>query len=164
MVDLITEDLVRLDATWGGDKADVVRGLAALLETSGRTGDVDGIVADVLAREATSPTGLPGGIALPHSRTSGVTEPALVFARLSPKVPFGAGDGPADLAFLILAPEGGDAVHLTLLSLITRALARPSFVNALRGADTSAEALATISKALGAAWSSPRPTSSDHTA
>ena len=45
--------------------------------------------------------------ALPHAGAS--TMPTLAFARLAPAVDFGAKDGPADLAFLIAAPAGGDA-------------------------------------------------------
>ena len=50
--------------------------------------------------------------------------PTLAFARLSPGVDFGAKDGPADLAFLIAAPAGGDATHLKLLTKLARALVK----------------------------------------
>ena len=89
------------------DKEAVIRGLAAVVADAGRTTEADGLTEDALAREATSATGLPGGIAIPHCRTSGVDVPTLAFARLSPGVDFGAKDGPADLAFLIAAPAGG---------------------------------------------------------
>ena len=39
------------------------------------------LVADAFAREETSATGLPGGIAIPHCRTAAVNEPSLAFAR-----------------------------------------------------------------------------------
>jgi PTS system fructose-specific IIC component len=135
---LITTDLVALDADLGADKASVVRRLAEMVAAAGRATDADALVADVLAREAQAPTGLPGGIAIPHCRSEAVTEASLGFARLSPKVDFGAPDGPADLAFLIAAPAHGDADHLTLLTALARALVRPDFVASLRSA-TSAE-------------------------
>ncbi len=112
MTDMITSDLVRLDADLGADKDEVIRQLAAIVASAGRTSDATQLVADAMAREATSNTGLPGGIAIPHCRTAAVEVPTLAFARLSPAVDFGAKDGPADLAFLIAAPEGGDATHL----------------------------------------------------
>ncbi len=46
--------------------------------------------------------------------------PTLAFARLSPGTDFGAKDGPADLAFLIAAPAGGDATHLKVLTQLAR--------------------------------------------
>ena len=103
-----------------------------------------------MAREQTSPTGLPGGIAIPHCRTAGVDEPTVAFARLSPPVDFGAKDGPADLAFLIAAPAGGDSTHLQLLTQLARALVRPDFTGALRAAESPAEVVAIVSEVLAA--------------
>lgn len=136
MSDLITADLVRLDVGLGPDKESTIRALADVVAGAGRSSDVDQLVEDALARESTSATGLPGGIAIPHCRTAGVEEATLVFARLSPPVDFGAKDGPADLAFLICAPAGGDATHLQLLTKLARALVKPAFTEALRGAAT----------------------------
>ncbi|TFV67314.1 UNVERIFIED_ORG: PTS lactose transporter subunit IIC [Bacillus sp. AZ43] len=136
---LITTDLVALDADLGADKGAVVRRLAELVAGAGRATDADALHADVLAREAQAATGLPGGIAIPHCRSAAVTEASLAFARLSPRVDFGAPDGPADLAFLIAAPAHGDADHLTLLTALARALVRPEFVAALRSASSAEE-------------------------
>ncbi|RBY81337.1 PTS lactose transporter subunit IIC [Blastococcus sp. TF02-09] len=136
---LITTDLVALDADLGADKGAVVRRLAELVARAGRATDADALHADVLAREAQAATGLPGGIAIPHCRSAAVTEASLAFARLRPKVDFGAPDGPADLAFLIAAPAHGDADHLTLLTALARALVRPEFVASLRSASSAEE-------------------------
>ncbi|SDC62165.1 PTS fructose transporter subunit IIABC [Nocardioides lianchengensis] len=156
MSDLITSALVRLDADLGADKHDVIRALAGVVNDAGRATDVDQIVTDALAREETSPTGLPGGIAIPHCRTAGVDEPTLAFARLSPPVDFGAKDGPADLAFLITAPAGGDATHLQLLTKLARALVKPAFTDSLRAAETPEEVVEQIELVLGAA-PAPKP-------
>jgi PTS system fructose-specific IIC component len=136
---LITTDLVALDADLGADKAAVTRRLAELVAAAGRATDADALHADVLAREAQAATGLPGGIAIPHCRSEAVTDASLAFARLEPKVDFGAPDGPADLAFLIAAPAHGDADHLTLLTALARALVRPEFVASLRAATSDEE-------------------------
>ena len=132
MTDLITPGLVRLDADLGTDKDAVIRSLAGVVADAGRAGDTDQLIADAMAREATSATGLPGGIAIPHCRTPAVDEPTLAFARLAPGVEFGAKDGPADLVFLIAAPAGGDATHLKLLTQLARALVKADFTNGLR--------------------------------
>src|SRR5918992_1419059 len=136
---LITTDLVALDADLGADKGAVVRRLTELVAAAGRATDARALETDVLAREAQAATGLPGGIAIPHCRSEAVTEASLAFARLSPKVDFGAPDGPADLAFLIAAPAHGDADHLTLLTALARALVRPEFVASLRAASSTEE-------------------------
>jgi PTS system fructose-specific IIC component len=140
---LITPDLVALDADLGADKSAVVHRLAELVAAAGRATSADGLHADAMAREGQAPTGLPGGLAIPHCRSSAVTEASLGFARLQPKVDFGAPDGPADIVFLIAAPAEGDADHLTLLTALARALVRPDFVASLRSA-SSAEEIVTL--------------------
>ncbi|MCW2843455.1 MAG: lactose transporter subunit [Nocardioides sp.] len=157
MSDLITTDLVRLDVDLGSDKHDVIRALAEQVRSAGRATDVDQLVGDALAREATSPTGLPGGIAIPHCRTTGVAEATLAFARLRPPVDFGSKDGPADLAFLITAPAGGDSTHLQLLTKLARALVKPAFVASLREAETAEEIVSLISDVLGPAPAAAPP-------
>jgi PTS system fructose-specific IIC component len=141
MTDLITPRLVALDADLGADKDAVIRALAQRVGDEGRATSVDGLVADAMAREIQSATGLPGGIGIPHCRSEHVTTATLAFARLQPKVDFGAPDGPADLVFLIAAPSGGDATHLTLLTALARALVRPQFTADLRAARTPEDAV-----------------------
>ena len=149
MNELITVDLVRLDTPLGATKQEVIRSLADILAAAGRSHDVDQLVTDAFAREETSATGLPGGIAIPHCRTAGVEEPTLGFARLAPKVDFGAKDGPADLVFLIAAPAGGDADHLQILTQLARALVKPAFTDALRAAESPADVVALVQHELG---------------
>jgi len=142
---LIDVAQVRLDVDLGQDKLDVIPRLADVAGEAGRTSDPGGLAADALAREATSATGLPGGIAIPHCRTAHVEVPTLVFARLSPPCDFGAKDGPADLAFLIAAPAGGDADHLKILTKLARALVKKDFTSALRSASTPAQVVDLVS-------------------
>ncbi len=144
MSDMITGDLVRLDANLGSDKAEVIRALAGIVGSAGRTSTVDQLITDAMAREETSPTGLPGGIAIPHCRSAAVEVPTLAFARLSPPVEFGAKDGPADIAFLIAAPAGGDATHLKVLTMLARALVRKEFTDGLREAATPEDVVALV--------------------
>ncbi len=155
MTDLINADLVRLEADLGSDKHDVIRSLAGVVSEAGRAEDADQLAADALAREGTSPTGLPGGIAIPHCRTTGVSRPTLAFARLDPPVDFGAKDGPASLAFLIAAPADGDATHLKLLTELARALVRPDFVTALREASTREQVVEIVGGVLDKAGDTP---------
>ncbi|SHN85337.1 PTS system D-fructose-specific IIA component (F1P-forming), Frc family /PTS system D-fructose-specific IIB component (F1P-forming), Frc family /PTS system D-fructose-specific IIC component (F1P-forming), Frc family [Geodermatophilus obscurus] len=148
MPDLITPDLVALDADLGSDKTTVVRRLAGLVAGAGRATGADALADDALAREAQAATGLPGGIAIPHCRSAAVTEASLAFARLDPKVDFGAPDGPADLVFLIAAPAHGDADHLTLLTALARALVRPEFVASLRAAGSPADVVRLVQEVV----------------
>lgn len=141
---IITSELVALDVDAGPDKQNVIELLAARMAETGRATNGDGLVEAALARESQSATGLPGGIAIPHCRSPHVDEPTIGFARLAPAVPFGAPDGPADLAFLIAAPESGGAEHMKLLSSLARALVRKDFVEQLRAAGTADEVVALV--------------------
>ena len=136
---LISTDLVGLDEDLGATSTDVIRTLAGRVAASGRAGSADSLADDAIAREASVGTGVPGGIAIPHARSSSVTEPTLAFSRLRRTVPFGAPDGDADIVFMIAVPEGADSDHMTVLSTLARALIRDDFTAALRAAATPAD-------------------------
>ncbi|WP_060949460.1 PTS fructose transporter subunit IIABC [Streptomyces hygroscopicus] len=134
MSELITADLVDLDLS-ADTKEAAARSLAERMVEAGRVTDLDGFLADVAAREEQMPTGLDGGIGIPHCRSAHVTEPTLAFGRSAARIDFGAADGPADLIFLIAAPAGADSDHLTILSSLARQLMNADFTDALRSAD-----------------------------
>ncbi|MEU5897849.1 MULTISPECIES: PTS fructose transporter subunit IIABC [Streptomyces] len=145
MSEMITADLVDLDLDLSADTKEAAsRALAERMVALGRVTDLDGFLADVAAREAQMPTGLDGGIGIPHCRSAHVTEPTLAFGRSARGIDFGAPDGPADLIFLIAAPAGADDAHLTILSSLARQLMDAEFTGALRSASTAAEAAALI--------------------
>ncbi|QYX79432.1 PTS fructose transporter subunit IIABC [Streptomyces akebiae] len=143
MSEMITADLVDLDLS-ADTKEAAARALAERMVAKGRVTDLDGFLADVAAREAQMPTGLDGGIGIPHCRSEHVTEPTLAFGRSAAGVDFGAPDGPADLIFLIAAPAGADDAHLTILSSLARQLMNTDFTDALRAVDDAARAAALI--------------------
>lgn len=145
---LITPELVVLDQDLGRDRAPVIRRLAQLVVDAGRATDVDALFADAWDRESKTDTGIPGGLAIPHCRSTAVLEPTLAMARPAPGVDFGSSDGPADLIFFIAAPDGADQEHLKLLSTLARSLIKPEFVASLRAAATPAEIVAIVDGAL----------------
>ncbi|MET9670091.1 fructose-specific PTS transporter subunit EIIC [Streptomyces sp. NPDC006475] len=147
MSEMITADLVDLDLA-ATTKEAAARSLAERMVAPGRVTDLEGFLGDVAAREAHMPTGLDGGIGIPHCRSAHVTEPTLAFGRSAAGVDFGATDGPADLIFLIAAPAGADDAHLTILSSLARRLMDESFTSALR---TTADAEAAASLIRGEA-------------
>jgi PTS system fructose-specific IIC component len=154
---IINTDLVLLDVDAGGDKETVIGRLVNRLADAGRTHDSDGLIAAAMAREEQSATGLPGGIAIPHCRSPYVETASIGFARLNPAVDFGAPDGPADLAFLIAAPEAGGAEHMKLLSSLARALVRKDFVESLRNATTPGEVVELVDAVVNATAEKPKP-------
>ena len=96
MSDLITTDQIDLNLT-ATDRHEATRKLAQRLEKAGRVTDLNGFLDDVKTRETQMPTGIEGGIGIPHARSAHVTVPTLGFGRSSDGIDFGAADGPATL-------------------------------------------------------------------
>ena len=139
MSEVITADLVDLDLR-AADRRSAVRQLAERLVQAGRVTDIEGFLADVATRESQMPTGLEGGIGIPHCRSAYVSEPSLAFGRARDGVDFGASDGPADIIFLIGAPDGGESSHMRILASLARRLIRVPFKQRLRSVTDPAEA------------------------
>jgi fructose PTS system EIIA component len=145
MSTLITVDLVDLDLE-AADRHEAARKLAERLAAAGRVTDLDGFLADIRTREAQMPTGIEGGIDIPHARSAYVTEPTLGFGRSPGGVDFGASDGPAHLIFLIAAPAGGGSEHMKILALLARRLVHASFREALLDAPDAESVVGLIKK------------------
>lgn len=145
MSDVITADFVDLELA-AADRQSASRSLAERLVSGGRVTDLEGFLRDIATRESQMPTGLEGGIGIPHCRSTHVAEPSLAFGRSNGGVDFGAPDGPADLIFLIAAPEGGDASHMKILASLARKLVRKDFKDTLRSVDDPQEAATYIQR------------------
>jgi len=107
---ITTTDLVALDVDAGGGREAVIGLLADRLAAAGRTTDRAGLVAAAMAREAQSAPDCPAAspsrtAAPPTSTTPPSASPGCRPGRLRRP------DGPADLAFLIAAPESGGSEH-----------------------------------------------------
>ena len=99
-------------------KASVLREMAALAEKTGLVCDPAGLRDGLKAREELCSTGVPGGLALMHSRFPDVymfERPFLVLGRTIQEIPFGAPDGQGtNLFFLLCCPD--DRLHLHALA------------------------------------------------
>lgn len=135
----------------GGIVADVnatsrKQALHALCELAQKTLHVPArpLLEAVIERERLGATGVGDGVAIPHARTNLVDKVCGVFARLKHAVDFDAPDKrPADLIFLLIAPEDAGAEHLRALAQVSRLFRRQDMRQALRAAPDS-EALAAI--------------------
>lgn len=99
-------------------KGSVLRQMAALAERTGLVCDPESLLQGLEAREELCSTGIPGGLALLHSRNpeSYLFEAAfLALGRTIQQIPFGSPDGRAtDLFFLIGCPD--ERMHLHTLA------------------------------------------------
>lgn len=145
---IITSELVSLDQIRATTPREVIQALAEHIATTDRADDPQALFTDAWNREQESATGMPGGFAIPHCRTSAVNAPTLAFARLAAPVDFGSSDGPADLVFFIAAPAGANQDHLKILSALATYLMREEFVQSLREAASAQQVVSLIQEAV----------------
>ena len=125
-----------LDAT---DKVDAISKMAAMVVGAGRGSDAAQITKDVLARDEMG-TPQVDGVAIPHARTSGVSQSSVAVARcINKNVIFDAEEGPAEVLFMILVPNEAGDEHITILSSLARRLMDEDFTKALRVTNDPAE-------------------------
>ncbi len=135
--DITSTNLVALDLE-ATDQWGIIDILADLLDKDGRLSDLDAYTKAVYAREEeTGGTAMEMGIAIPHAKSSGVSQPGVAFGCTTS--PLNYGDERADLIFLIAAPEGENNLHITVLQQLARRLIHESFRTSLREAATPEE-------------------------
>lgn len=84
-------------------------------------------------REGLGPTGVGGGIALPHARLESVGAVTGIFIRAEKAFDFGAVDRkPVDLVFALLAPEDAGVEHLKALAVVSRTMRDAALCSKLR--------------------------------
>lgn len=115
-----------------GTRSAAIRELSALAATVLRWPDEDTIFRKVMEREASFPTGLVHGIAVPHARFIKLGRSLVIFARSARGIPWDCIDGqPARTFFFILTPEEDDRAQLTLLREIGQCADHPDCVKTL---------------------------------
>jgi fructose-specific phosphotransferase system IIA component len=120
-------------------KEEVIAALVDLLSGTSAVTDRNGLLKDVMAREALAPTGLGMSCAIPHAHSASVLSTAVAAARLKSPVSFGAPDGtPATLVFLMVGPRDAAGIHLKLLSKFARFLHDDAFRDAAMAAADAA--------------------------
>jgi len=95
--------------------------------------DAAKVVKNLLEREQLGSTGLGQGVAIPHARIKGLTEPAAIFVRTKEPLEFDSPDSiPVSLFFVLLVPSNANEQHLQVLSEIVEMLADNKFREHLR--------------------------------
>lgn len=103
-------------------KEKILDELVELLDRSGRVSNRRKLLADLWNREKKASTGLKGGVAVPHVRTSQAKECLFAFARSTAGVEFGCLDGRlAHLFFVLVTPPYEDTLYLRIYKQIATA-------------------------------------------
>jgi PTS system nitrogen regulatory IIA component len=81
-----------------------------------------------LERERLGSTGIGDGVAIPHGKIQGISNPVISFGRSLGGLDFESMDGqPVFLFFLLVAPESSASAHLKALARIAKILKNGSF-------------------------------------
>ncbi|MDO3376928.1 cation:proton antiporter domain-containing protein [Geoalkalibacter halelectricus] len=123
---------------------------AAIAELAGTLGPVEGIsvetvVEAVRARERLMATGLGYGVAVPHARLAGLSEPVVVLGLSAAGIDFNAPDGKtAQFILLILTPEDDNGAQVQILADIARTFRQREFRQAALEVSGMTEFLALV--------------------
>ena len=106
--------------------------LAGIAEMCYNT-DYSNTVEALIEREALGPTGVGGGVALPHARLENLNHVVGALILLESPVEFEAIDKqPVDVIFSLFAPKTAGVEHLKALALVSRTLREQSVIAKLR--------------------------------
>ena len=112
--------------------------------------DQESVYRSLLAREKLGSTAVGHGVAIPHSRMSGCSEPLGCLILLSEGIDFGAPDGAdVEIAFILLVPEAATQDHLDLLASLANAFSNADIRDRLKKADRAGDARLVLLEGLG---------------
>lgn len=144
IVDLLHKNGIDLNFS-PSSKAEAIDKLVDLMDSTGNLINKNEYKEAILAREALSTTGIGEGIAIPHGKTKAVKRASLAAAVSKMGVDYDSLDGaPANLFFMIAAPEGKNEIHLEVLARLSTILMDEEFRNSLINAKDKNEFLKLI--------------------
>ncbi|HET6461848.1 MAG TPA: PTS sugar transporter subunit IIA [Syntrophales bacterium] len=121
-------------------KRDVLAELSRVIHCQNGATSQEDIVKTLLDREKLGSTGIGDGIAIPHGKLADLDELIVTFGRSKEGVDFDSMDGkPANLFFLLLAPENTTGLHLKALAKISKMLKDNAFKKKLLEARSKEE-------------------------
>ncbi len=127
------------------DKKKAIEELAETIVNSQPSMDKNALVKVLLERERLGSTGIGDGVAIPHGKFHGISEPVISFGRSIKGLDFESMDGqPVFLFFLLVAPENSASVHLKALARIAKLLKNSAFRKTLLEIPTRQELYKTI--------------------
>ena len=128
---LLKPEAIRIFSSVSSKKR-LLHDIAGIAEACYQT-DYSQTVEALMERESLGPTGVGGGIALPHARLEKLDKVVGAFVLLENPVEFDAIDKqPVDIVFGLFAPKSAGVEHLKALALVSRTLREQSIVAKLR--------------------------------
>jgi mannitol/fructose-specific phosphotransferase system IIA component (Ntr-type) len=133
--------LVQLDLEVAGVE-ELLRLQVQSLHREGFLSQVEEPLRLLMEREAVHSTAMGRGVAFPHARWDGCTEPVVGVSRLCREIPFGDPlMGPVDMVFLIMGPEEDPSRHVRILGHLAKLVQQQETMDKLRNATSEVDFL-----------------------
>ncbi|MBQ4378647.1 MAG: cation:proton antiporter [Treponema sp.] len=124
----------------GNTKDEILEEMVTLLSQSGNVQNRQQVISALKEREAAGSTGLEKGIAIPHTKTNGVTETVVAIGIKKDGVNFEAMDGnPSRIFVMLVAPIDGTNPLMRAMAAFSGALMREEVRSALLQAKNADE-------------------------
>ncbi len=129
----------------GNGKKEVLAELTDALLKADPSLDREEVLRVLLERERLGSTGIGDGVAIPHGKLKKLDQLRISFGLSNDGIDFDSMDGkPAQLFFLLVAPEESVGIHLKTLARISKLLKSPTVRERLQAAESGAEVLRVI--------------------
>jgi len=140
LADILTPERIKVSLV-GTTRGEVVEELVDLLVGIGDLSDGDEVLAAILSREQTRSTGIGSGLAIPHAKTSQVSDLIMAVGVCREPVDFDSIDGiGVRLVVMLIGPEEMKPQHIRVLTRVTSMMSLASVRGKLLEAQ-SADAL-----------------------
>lgn len=144
LVDVLKENQIFLNFE-AENKDKAIEKFVSSLQQTGSIKEPEALKDALFEREKLGTTGVGGGIAMPHARSSAIKDLTVAFFRSESGIDFKAIDnGPVNLVFMLLAPVSSGGPYLKLLAKISRLLRSEDFKTSLLEAKSPAEVMRII--------------------
>ena len=121
-------------------KEEVINELVDLFKDDPRIIDLEKVRTAVLEREKVMSTGVGKGFAIPHGKTSAVTDIIAAFGKSTKDINYDSLDGePVNLIFLLVGKDNLVSTHIKLLSRISRLMNKDDLRERLIEANSTEE-------------------------
>jgi mannitol/fructose-specific phosphotransferase system IIA component (Ntr-type) len=120
LIEILSKKSIKLNVSVES-KNDLLEELLFLVSLGGKVRDFNLAKTSVYDREKIMVTGIGKGVALPHSKSDGVTAATASLITLSKPVDYDSFDNiPVNIALMILSPNENPEIHLSLIGKLAR--------------------------------------------
>ncbi|EUJ44795.1 PTS sugar transporter subunit IIA [Paenilisteria rocourtiae] len=147
--EILTKELVVFDLS-ATTKEMVIEEMATLLDARGILVDKAAYVQAVLERETHATTGIGNNIAIPHGKSEGVKNSAIVFAKTKHLIEWESlDDAPVNMIFLLAISDSDKRDgHLKILAEIATKLMDDDIVAGLKGTQDEEEVIRILNEGV----------------